>query len=114
MRYCNRIHRLPKKAAKSHDDIVAHFQKRCLERIGIVLNQRELKQLAAENKLECIRKQSNSKTHFRLRKEQYNGKQLLQFDVELVYDKLRGAFVTVWKYGSEKPISHEGTDKAWM
>ena len=40
-----------RKRCKTHSDIVAHFQKRCLERIGIILNKRILKSLLAENKL---------------------------------------------------------------
>lgn len=89
--------------AKTADDIVQHFQKRCMERIGIILNQRVLKQLMQDRKLVKVERQSLTKTKFRLPKEHYNGKQMLQFDVLLVYDKTRHAFVTVWKYGTEKP-----------
>lgn len=92
-----------KRQAKTSDDVVTHFQKRCIERIGIILNQRILKDLMADKKLIVVQKQSRTKTHFRLRRELYVGKQLLQFDVLLVYDKQRHAFVTVWKYGSQKP-----------
>lgn len=90
------------KPKKTADDLVKHFQKRCLERIGIILNQRILKTLLAKKKLIAIEKQSNIKTKFRLKKELYNGKQMLQFDVMLVYDKTRHAFVTTWKYGTMK------------
>ena len=90
------------KPKKTADDLVKHFQKRCLERIGIILNQRILQTLLAEKKLIAIEKQSNTKTKFRLKKELYNGKQMLQFDVMLVYDKTRHAFVTTWKYGTTK------------
>lgn len=93
---------LHKKKAKTHEDIVAHFQKRCLERLGIVLNQRVLKEMLAAKKLVFLQKQSNTKTHFRVRRELYAGKQMLQFDVVVVYDKLRHAFVTTWKYGTVK------------
>lgn len=86
------------KRCKTHNDIVAHFQKRCLERIGIILNQRILKSLLAENKLRRLYAQSNTKTHFLLRKDQYNGAQMLQFDVVVIYDKLRHGFVTTYKY----------------
>lgn len=96
MRYCNRPYwkKHPKKTA---EDIVAHFQKRCHERIGIILNQRLLKQMRADNLLIKVEKQSNIKTKFLLKKEAWNGKQLLQFDVIVVYDKARHQFVTVWK-----------------
>lgn len=62
-----------RKRCKTHCDIVAHFQKWCIERIGIILNQRILKSLRAENKLRPFYVQSHTKTHFLLRKEQYNG-----------------------------------------
>lgn len=91
-----------RKQKKTADDIVMHFQKRCLERLGIILNQRELKRLMAERQLVTLCKQSNTKTLFKLLKERYNGKQLLQFDVVLAYDKTRHAFVTVMPYDSWK------------
>lgn len=92
-----------KREAKTSEDLIEHFQKRCMERIGIILSQRILKQLMQERKLIAIERQSRIKTKFRLPKENYNGKQMLQFDVLLVYNKKLHAFVTVWKYGSEKP-----------
>lgn len=91
-----------RRSKKTADDVIAHFQKRCLERLGIILNQRELKRLMAERQLVPMRKQSNSKTLFRLHKERYNGKQLLQTDIVLAYDKIRHAFVTVMPYDSWK------------
>ena len=97
MRYCNRT-KWHKRTPKTTEDIVAHFQKRCLERIGIILNQRLLKEMKDEGKLLKIEKQSLIKTKYLLRKEDWNGKELLQFDVVLVYDKARHAFVTTWKY----------------
>lgn len=86
------------KHCKTHDDIVAHFQKRCIERIGIILNQRILKSLLTENKLRQLYAQSHTKTHFLLKKEQYKGTQMLQVDVVVIYDKLRHGFVTTYKY----------------
>lgn len=91
---CTKWKKHPKKTAT---DIVAHFQKRCEERIGIILNQRLLKGLMSEGKLQKLEKQSNIKTKFLLKKEVWNGRQLLQFDVVVVYDKARHAFVTTWK-----------------
>lgn len=91
-----------RKRCKTHGDIVDHFQKRCLERIGIILNQRILKSLCAENKLKPLYAQSHTKTHFLLRKEQYNGAQMLQFDVVVIYDKLRHRFVTIYKYDRQQ------------
>ena len=87
-----------RKRCKTHSDIIEHFQKRCLQRIGIILNQRILKDLMVSNELKRLYSQSNTKTHFLLKKEQYNGKQMLQFDVVLIYDKLRHAFVTTYRY----------------
>ena len=62
------------------------------------MNQRILKSLLVENKLRRLYTQSNTKTHFLLKKEQYNGAQMLQFDVVVIYDKLRHGFVTTYKY----------------
>ena len=45
-----------------------------------------------------LEKQSNTRNIYRLRKDVYNGKQMLQYDVILVYDKTRQAFVTTWRY----------------
>ena len=99
---------MSRKHCKTHDDIIAHFQKRCLERIGIILNQRILKDLLVKNELKRLCSQSNTKTHFLLRKEQYNGKQMLQFDVVLIYDKLRHGFVTTYKVeGSKYDIKYK-------
>ena len=97
-----------KKHRKTHDDIVAHFQKRCLERIGIILNQRVLKSLRAESKLELLYAQSRTKSHFLLKKEQYNGKQMLQFDVVVIYDSLRHGFVTTYKYDRQQYSAASG------
>lgn len=96
------------KRCKTHGDIVAHFQKRCIERIGIILNQRILKSLRADNKLRRLYVQSHTKTHFLLRKEQYSGAQMLQFDVVVIYDKLRHGFVTTYKY-DEQQYSKQAT-----
>lgn len=100
-----------RKRCKTHNDIVAHFQKRCLERIGIILNQRVLKKLCAENKLKLLYAQSNTKKHFLLRKEQYNGAQMLQFDVVVIYDKLRHGFVTTYKYDRQQYLKLAITEK---
>lgn len=91
-----------RKRCKTHDAVVAHFQKRCLERIGVILNQRMLKDLLVNNQLKKLYSQSNTKTHFLLKKEQYNGKNMLQFDVVLIYDKLRHAFVTTYKFENSR------------
>lgn len=87
---------------KTHNDIIAHFQKRCLERIGIILNQRILKDLLQNHHLKRLCRESNTKTHFLLKREQYNGKQMLQFDVVLIYDKLRHGFVTTYPFANSK------------
>ena len=83
---------------KTREDEIIHFQKRCLERIGIILSQRTLKELKEAKKLLLLEKQSNTRNIYRLRKDVYNGKQMLQYDVVLVYDKTRQAFVTTWRY----------------
>lgn len=66
-----------------------HFKTRCCQRLGVVLDQDELKRMMQDGKLKFLRKQSNTKTHW-LMKVPSTGK-----NVVLVYDKPRKVFVTV-------------------
>ena len=88
------------KRCKKPSDVVAHFKRRCIERIGFVLDQNVLKNLLSIGKIPLLRKQSLTKTLFVLKKEDYIDKGILKFDVVLVYDKLRHAFVTTYEYNS--------------
>ena len=90
-RYCR--HKKPKTAA----DIVAHFQRRCMDRIGFILKQRVLKDLKEKKLLSVLEKQSNIKTMYRLRREMYNdGKQMLQKDYGLSAEEAAVLFRHVW------------------
>lgn len=77
-----------RKKPKTHDDCVQHFQKRCLERIGYILNQRFLKEEMHLGHLKLHSRQSNSRTRFLLPRKYGR-------DLVVVYDKLRHAFVTI-------------------
>lgn len=70
-----------KKAIKSH------FQRRSLERIGVLLDEKELVKKIQNNKLEFIERQSNRITVFRYK---YQNK-----IYRLVYDKTRKQIVTI-------------------
>ena len=77
-----------RKKSKTHDDCVAHFQKRCMERVGYLLHQRFLKEEMRLGHLKVHSKQSNSRTRFLLPRKYGR-------DLVVVYDKLRHAFVTI-------------------
>ena len=66
-----------------------HFKTRCCQRMGVILNQDELKKMMQNGQLKFLFKQSNSKTHWRITVPA-TGKSAV-----LVYDKLRNVFVTV-------------------
>ena len=77
-----------RKQPKTHDDCVAHFQKRCIERLGYILHQRFLKEEMQAGRLKVHSKQSNNRTLFRLPRKYGR-------DLVVVYDRMRHAFVTV-------------------
>lgn len=97
------IHRNPK---KTKEDVVAHFQKRCMERLGFIIRQRDLK-TAMDNLNSGLvvfsKRQSNSKSHFRLsgRFLESYGYKNDSVDVVAVYDRIRHNFVTVLLYGKD-------------
>ena len=84
-----------KNKKKTHDDVVKHFQKRCLERVGRIFSQHELKKMMANNELSFFLKQSNTRSMWKLSKD---NDESLPEDLLLVYDKPRKAFVTVLFY----------------
>lgn len=79
---------MSRKKAKKRGDVVAHFQRRCMERLGYVIPQDELKADMEAHRLRVHSKQSNTKTHFLYTTK--DGR-----EVVVVYDKMRHAFVTV-------------------
>lgn len=67
--------------------IKVHFQRRSLERIGVLLDEKELVKKIQNNELEFIERQSNRITVFRYK---YQNK-----IYRLVYDKTRKQIVTI-------------------
>lgn len=84
---------------KTKDIVVSHFQKRCKQRLGVVLTQRFLKERLMFPGQIC-EKQSNTRTKFHLDKETMDELGISSdfSDVVVVYDKLRHSFVTVLTY----------------
>ena len=64
-----------------------HFEKRCLQRIGKIISQKEIKKKIQNNKLEFIKAQSNRISLF---KYIFEG-----VEYKVVYDKLRKQVVTI-------------------
>lgn len=82
---------------KTKFNVVSHFKTRCIERIGIILGQNELKdELFVHKNGKSKYHQSNTKTHFVL-SEKFLKERGISTDKEVavIYDKLRHAFVTV-------------------
>ena len=89
---------LKHRKAKTKDIVVSHFQKRCRQRLGIILSQRFLKEHLFPG--QGCEKQSNTRTKCHLdSKIRYElGISTGFSDVVVVYDKLRHCFVTVLTY----------------
>ena len=77
------------KRKKTSKICAEHFKTRCCQRLGVVLNQDELKKMMQNGQLKFLFKQSNTKTHWQITVPS-TGKSAV-----LVYDKLRNVFVTV-------------------
>lgn len=67
--------------------VQSHFFRRSIERVGVLLNEKELIRKIQNNELEFVERQSNRVTVFRY---EYNGKKY-----RLVYDKNRKQIVTI-------------------
>ena len=82
---------------KTKSNVVSHFKSRCVERIGIILGQNELKEeLFARHNEKSKFHQSNTRTHFVLNEKFLEERGISTVnDIIVVYDKLRHAFVTV-------------------
>lgn len=78
------------KKAKTAGDLVAHFQKRCIERVGHLIKQKTLKEGMSNGFLRPLEKQSNTRTNWKM--------DLQTGSYVVVYDKLRHTFVTVMHY----------------
>lgn len=82
---------------KTKSNVVSHFKTRCVERIGIILGQNELKdELFVHHNEKSKYPQSNTRTHFVLADKFLEERGIrTNHDVAVVYDKVRHAFVTV-------------------
>ena len=78
------------KKAKTADDLIKHFQKRCLERVGHTIKQRILKEGMSNGFLKPLGYKTNSRTSWKL--------DLQTGSYVVVYDKIRHAFVTIMFY----------------
>ena len=78
------------KKAKTANNLVDHFQKRCIERVGHIVSQRTLKEGMSNGFLKPLDKQSNTRTRWKMN--------LQTGSYVVVYDKLRHAFVTIMHY----------------
>ncbi len=76
--------------AKTAKDLVDHFQRRCLARIGHLIKQKTLKEGMSNGFLRPLEKQSNTRTSWKM--------DLQTGSYVVVYDKPRHAFVTVMHY----------------
>ena len=76
---------------------VAHFQKRCIERVGYIISQRTLKEMLATNELKFIERQSKRITAFKLIRQTSD-------PFVVIYDSVRHKFVTIlyWKEFMQK------------
>lgn len=68
-------------------NIKTHFKRRSLERVGVLLDEKELIRKIQNNELEFVERQSNRVTVFRY---SYQGK-----FYRLIYDKTRKQIITI-------------------
>ena len=76
--------------AKTAGDLVDHFQRRCMERVGHIIKQRTLKEGMSNGFLRPLGYGTCSRTNFKM--------DLQTGSYVVVYDKIRHAFVTVMHY----------------
>ena len=81
------------KKAKTSKDIVHHFKIRCFQRLGIFIDEGQLKQRMLKHELPVLWSESNSKTHFQVPKDMLP--EGFNREIVAVYDKTRHEFVTV-------------------
>lgn len=81
-----------KRKKKTSDDLIAHFQKRCIERLGYILNQRFLKEemCKRDGLVKKLCRQSNSRSFWKIKRA--------GTDYVIVYDNIRHCFVTIMYY----------------
>jgi len=80
---------MKKRKNTKRDNQRLHFEKRCLERIGVLLDRKEIIRKIKENLLEFINRESNRVTVW---KYEYAGKYYKVF-----YDKQRKQVITIYQ-----------------
>lgn len=81
------------KKKKKSADVMRHFNRRCMERIGMLLSQKELKNRMLKHELSVVMRESNERTHFLVPQDllpKWHTREMVA-----VYDKKRHCFVTV-------------------
>ena len=81
------------KKKKKSADVIRHFNRRCMERIGMLLSQKELKNRMLKHELSVVMRESNERTHFLVPKDMLPNWH--KNEMVAVYDKRRHDFVTV-------------------
>lgn len=90
MKKCgDKIGVMKKKKNTKRDNERFHFERRCIERIGVLLNRKEIIRKIKANELEFIKRQSNRITIWRYSFQNVNYK--------VIYDKSRAQVVTIYK-----------------
>lgn len=74
--------------ANKRKAIKSHFQRRSLERIGVLLDDKELVKKIQANELEFVERQSNRVSVFRYK--------FYEKSYRLVYDKTRKQIITIF------------------
>ena len=87
------LHYSKPQKAKTSKDIVHHFKTRCFQRLGIFINEEDLKRRMVKNELPVLWSESNSKTHFQVPTDMLP--KGFNREIVAVYDKTRHEFVTV-------------------
>ena len=80
---------------KKSKNIQRHFQQRCMDRLGIYLNNKQIVNLIQKNQLDFVKRTSNTRTVFKYHCNVNNK------DYKIVYDKLRHDVVTIFPYEKE-------------
>ena len=76
---------------------MAHFQKRCIQRIGRLLDRKEIIRQIQNNELEFIRRDSNRVSIFKYVVD--------NIPYKVVYDKLRKQVVTIYELDEKNSSS---------
>lgn len=88
--------------SKAHAELV-HFQNRCLQRVGVVISQRELKEKLFGKHRDGVFHAKQSLSRSKWLYKHTNGKEYI-----VVYDKSRKRFVTIM------PVDWKKNEDVWI